>query len=587
MPLTDAGGMVWATRARLDGGVVSSPKQLLWWLGLALLALSWLPTDHYPPWVSFHSELLAFAGFFLLLAACLARGAAVTRLPRTVLVLVTLATLPWLQWLAGVNGYAGDALLSSFYLLGLAAAVLVGFRVGPEGINGGGGDDPLLGLMHVLWMGALVSAAIALVQWLDVADAFEMLSSLMLQPGAGQRAIGNLGQPNQLATLLLMGLVALTYVRHRRAIGGVGFGVAAAFITWGLVLSESRTGLLSGVAVAAFLVWKGRRHDFAAGPRTVMAWAVVFVAAFFLFPWIGDLLHLGRGRGIPLADNGTRWQLWQQMAAGIWAAPWWGYGWNLSSSAHIAGAAIVPGSLTLNYAHNIFLDLLAWNGIPLGLLLILALLYWLGSRLRDCRAPHAILAMACLLPVFIHGLLEFPFAYSYFLLFAGAMAGVVEVARERRPTGAVVRTRWLWGAGAAAAAVGAFLAYEYLLIEKDFRVVRFEGASIGVTALDYRPPTIRLNTHLAAMLRAARMQPRPGMNAQEVEVLRDVAARFPYRTLSFRYALALGLNGDAAAATRQLASIRNLYGADEYAVVKTQLGAYAQRYPVLQNVLVP
>jgi hypothetical protein len=134
---------------------------------------------------------------------------------------------------------------------------------------------------------------------------------------------------------------------------------------------------------------------------------------------------------------------------------------------------------------------------------------------------------------------------------------------------------------------GACIAYEYLLIESDFRVVRFEGARIGFTPASHTPPHVRLNTHLGEMLRAARIQPRPGMPAHEVEQLGSVARRFPYRTLSLHYALALGFDGQTAKAGAEMRQIRNLYGEVEYAIVKAEWDRYAGIYPQLNQVSVP
>jgi hypothetical protein len=134
---------------------------------------------------------------------------------------------------------------------------------------------------------------------------------------------------------------------------------------------------------------------------------------------------------------------------------------------------------------------------------------------------------------------------------------------------------------------GACIAYEYLLIESDFRVVRFEGAHIGLTPASHTPPHVRLNSHLGEMLQAARIQPRPGMPAQEVEQLARVARRFPYSALSRRYALALGFDGQTAKAGAEMRQIRNLYGDVEYAIVKAEWQRYAGIYPQLNQVSVP
>ncbi|MFY8017888.1 MAG: pilin glycosylation ligase domain-containing protein, partial [Inhella sp.] len=69
----------------------------------------------------------------------------------------------------------------------------------------------------------------------------------LARSGLAGRAIGNVRQPNHLATLLLMGCVALIWLAQRRnwplALGGALMGL----LVFGVVLTASRTGLWFGV----------------------------------------------------------------------------------------------------------------------------------------------------------------------------------------------------------------------------------------------------------------------------------------------------------------------------------------------------
>jgi O-antigen ligase len=551
--------------------------------GLMLLLCAWLPSDHYPPWFAFPAEALALAGLVLLFVAVLYSAEDLIAVPRIAIGVALFALLPWLQWIGGVNDFVGDALLSSLYLFGLAGAVTVGFHIG----------KPLTptpysatSFMHLLWLAALLSASIALLQWLGLTSLVGGMTSWLVHVEAGERVVANLAQPNQLATLLLMGMGAFVHIYRTRVIGGVGFTTGIAFMSLALVLSQSRTGLLGGVSLAAFLAWKSWQHPRGLSLRALAVWAMLFVLCFFALPVVSDFLYLGKGRGMPLTENSARCVLWQQVWLGILQSPWFGYGWNQTTTAHMAGAALLPGTLTITHAHNLFLDLMAWVGIPLGAAMIIAGLYWTFSRARRCRTDVAVHAMACLLPVLIHSLLEYPFAYSYFLVFAGLMIGLVE-ASTGKGTGEQVRTGWLWGAAVIFSFVGVVIAHEYLLVEDDFRQVRFEAANIGVHFEGLTPPPVRVNSQLREMLQAARVKPRPGMGKEELLLLRRVARRFPYSALTFRYVLASALNSDAAEASRQMALIRNLYGDHEYLVLKTRLVQMASIHPQLLRVQVP
>lgn len=52
--------------------------------------------------------------------------------------------------------------------------------------------------------------------------------------------------------------------------------------------------------------------------------------------------------------------------------------------------------------------------------------YWFVTRMLRVRQPWGIYAMACVLPVLVHSLVEFPYAYGYFWVASGLCIGLVE-----------------------------------------------------------------------------------------------------------------------------------------------------------------
>ena len=89
-------------------------------------------------------------------------------------------------------------------------------------------------------------------------------------------------------------------------------------------------------------------------------------------------------------------------------------------------------------------------------------------------------------------------------------------------------------------------------------------------------------------VRAGRQQARPGMTDDELENLRKASLRFPYGSLGLRNALALGLNGNPAGATHQMAVIRGMYGEYYYqAAVSVLRDLEKEKYPVLSLVETP
>lgn len=547
-------------------------------LGLVVLVLAWLVTDHYPPWTSFHSEMLAFVAFTLLLTGRLAMVQGPVAWPRWLGFLGFVAIVPWVQWFCGLLPFVGDAVVVTLYFAGFFGAVAVGYSYSA---NKTAKDTPLTGLMHVLWCGALLSACVGLLQWLSLE---EVLGDFVLEGALGGRVPGNLGQPNHLSTLLLMGGVAMAYAHERGLIRGTVLALGAAFLSLVLVLTSSRSGLVGVVAVSIFMVCKSRGRALQLPVRGVVIWGSGFLLATWLLPHLSQWLLVG-DRGLSLTTTSGRLVMWEQVARGIAERPWLGYGWGQTVRAHMAGVLSVPGDQSTNYAHNVLLDLLAWNGVPLGLALIGVGAYWLFSRLWRVQATNGVYAMACLLPLMVHGMVEYPFAYSYFLLPAGVMVGVVEAslgsASVKLPKSMVLAGLSVW------LVLGGFFVHEYFLIEEDFRITRFENLRIGKTPPGYEVPTIRLTSHMAAMLKASRIRPVPGLTQPELDNLREVSRRFAFSVLNYRCALALGLNGDPEGAARELAVMRGLYGAKQFQGVAEDFAEEAKKYPQLKAVKMP
>ncbi len=425
--------------------------------GMLLLCLAWLVPNHYRPWPSFHSELLAFIGITLLLGSRLLIGANKLQLPRIVVCLLLVAGVPWLQFLVGVTQYGGDALTVSLYFAGLLGAMAVGYTHQQAKTPAQGSS---IALMHVLWLGGAAPAAIGLVQWLSLHDEFSLLIT----------------ESTPSVTGLWGTWLSLTICRRCCCWGQWRWHVclksalsAPWLLCWAWCFCRCCWYLRNlvqacwALKVLAVFFWFKRRHHTARWPAAVPAlWALLFLLATQLLPKVSEFLLMGGDRAVAFTDSSGRWQLWKQFGYGILQEPWLGYGWNQSVRAQMVGAMVYPGELTSDYAHNLVIDLLAWNGLPLGMLLIGLGVYWFVNRAWRVRGTDAIYAMACLIPVFVHSLLEYPCAYGYFLLPAGVMVGIIEASL---PGGqqVAVRTRTIWGLLSLWAVVGSCFVWEYFL----------------------------------------------------------------------------------------------------------------------------
>lgn len=532
---------------------------LLHAFGLVLFGAAWFITDHFRPWLNFHGEALALWSLALLAWAHLVHPTPWMRqAPRGAIGLLLLALLPWLQWLLGVGAYAGDAWIGSLFLCALAVAVSLGFSWGNTPPPA---DKLRTAFFLVLVLVSLLTATIAVLQWLSL-ETFLTMWAVQIEPG--MRSSGNLGQPNQTATLLLMGLAAIAWAYERGLIGGVGLAVGAGWIAIAVGTTQSRAGVLGAVVAAGFLLAHSHFQGMRLRPRHILGWlAFLGLWVAVLQPDLSSLLLMSGPRSYEMGVDGARMTIWKQMLFGIWHAPWWGYGVNATPTANAWGALELPGSYTYTHGHSIVLDVLAWFGIPIGVLLTTVAAYWFVTRMLRVRQPGGIYAMACLLPLLMHSLVEFPYAYGYFWVAGGLCIGLVEA--DSRSTKAWHWPRW---AGLVLVAfwtlAGAVMTWEYVEIEEDFRYVRFESLNLGHTPPEHTLPEVHLLTQLGGMLSAGRQKPVADMPQAALDNLGDASMRFAYPILRSLYAHALWLRGDMAAATAQLGLIRGMYGETVY-----------------------
>lgn len=552
-----------------------------------LSALAWVLPNHYPPWTNFHSEFLAFFSLGCLILLLFKHACNLFLAPLISAAVLLLAAIPLLQFAGGIVFFAGDAFMSAFYSAGFAFAIISSYSFSKQRFSSE--NCTWLFPAHALLTAASLSSLLAVLQWLSLTDNFTTFTAVT---DIGDRAMANLGQPNQLGTLLLMGLLALVLMFELFKINQLLLILGGVCLTWAIVLTVSRTAMLSALVIAGFLFYKIRARRVLASPLRlqntyVLLWLALFFAAVLSLPFVNSALLLASDRQIDLLNNNGRVAIWLQTLKAIYESPWAGYGWNQTSVAQAVGALHSPSNLAFTNAHNIILDLLVWVGLPFGLVISVSCGYWLFTRAKLVKTTGAIYAMAMLLPFLVHSMLEFPFAYAYFLLTAGLLIGVIESDCLEGRLFLVPKPVAAFGL-ALMTAIGGYSAYEYLGIEEDYRVARFENLKVGHTPKDYVQPDILIHTQLAAMLVALRQPAMPNMTSEQVERLRKVSLRFGARSMVYRYAVALGLNGQPAAAARQMLVFRGMFGERAYELFKLDLRQLqAEKYPELAAVVLP
>jgi len=539
-----------------------------------VLLLAWLLPNHYFPWVVAYQEFASFiAGLLLISTTLLVKQ---LKLSPAVFGFFILACIPLLQQFTGLIYFAGDAWMAALYLLGFALMVLAGYNLT---LQPAGRLYFAQLLAAALVMGAVLSMWIALRQWLLLSGSIWVADL----PPAG-RPFANLAQPNSLATLLCMGLAGVLYFYEKRQIGRLAGGLLAAFLLFGVALTQSRTPWVAALAVALFWGWKAIECQPRLALRGLLGWIGVYVLCVVALPQIAEWLQLSSSDPLARAQSLERWGMWMQFWQAIWQGPLWGYGWNQASVAQVSVSLAYPVPIMTEHSHNILLDLLLWNGPLLGGLIIVCISVWLarlGWRARSTESLFALLAAGFVL---VHGMLEFPLEYAFFLFPLGLLLGMV--AAEQRPARELELPRWLLGA-VLVLGIGMFgwIWQEYRIIEEDHRLMRFEAARIGDLKAELPAPDVLVLSQLREFIRFARTPATEHMPAEQLEWMRKVAHRYPHTFSLFRYALALGLNNQPATARQQLLILQSLHGEKHYAEARQAWQTLQTKHPQLVGVL--
>lgn len=552
-------------------------------VALALLLLSWLQPSHFPPWMSWHSEVLAFLAALTLvvhIAWASKESAEEGAIPisAAAVPLFALVAVVWVQWSCGLLVFLGDAVVLTGYLALSLASLVAGFNVG----NRNSKNVELLA--GALLTGAILSATVAFVQVTGVWESSSLINRMQFlgRPGA------NLGQPNQLATLLLMGLSSLLYLYEKKRLGAYSATLVSLVLATGLAATASRTAVISLFVLAGW--WFAKRLKIASGLRTW--WLLSLLAGVLLFYWawpraVDLLMQMTPSTSVVNTVAYNRWFVWPQLVDAILLRPWFGWGIGQVSTAH---NAVIDGysiSEPYTYAHNVLLDFALGTGLPLTLLFLATICLWLWRRVLHIRELTPWYSVAVVIPFAIHSLLEFPFAYAYFLLPVMFALGVLESSVGSKPLFHFQKMRVAF-VTCVAAVVFIWTIFEYIAIEEDFRVVRFESQRVGQTQAGYSKPDLTLLTQLDAVLSAGRVLPRPNMPREEIELVKVVALHYPWLATQNRYALSLALNNNEVEAIRQLKVIKAQRGAKTYAKIKDAWRALAEeKFPQLLTFEMP
>lgn len=532
--------------------------------------ISWLLPNHSAPWLGFCQDIVSFFGVFLL-ALCVRGRVGFTWFE---IFVVIVSFFPVLQWMHGIVWFRGDAVVYFFYVLVFAFSIFISRNLASEIFAS---EKILLFFFSVVLFASFLAVWISLRQWLQFDS-----SLWVVDLRRGGRPFANFAQPNNYASFLLLAVAGVAYLFDKRRIGGYVSCLLVLFLLFGVALSQSRTPFIGGFFAVAWAFWA--RGKVRVRERSVCLFFLVYISLFFAVPVLSDRLGIAASGALDRIGGMQRWDLWVQILSAIKDGPFWGYGWGQVSVAQMSVAAIHGGIPITEYSHNVFLDVLVWNGLVPGFFLWAVLCFFLVRLVIRGRSSEALFGFLAIGFFGVHSMLEYPFAYAFFLFPIGILLGVLEV-EARSASSFSVDARYVHGLAVVSLGLLCYFGIEYLRVEEDYRLMRFESARIGSVVHDEIAPDVFFLDQVSGYIRFARTPATQGMSDDDIEFMRRISHRYPYSSSIFRYALALGLNGRASEAAHEMLILLNMYGDESYGEGVVALREMERQYPQLSELI--
>lgn len=513
---------------------------------------------HRSPWPTFGSEILTMlSASFLLLAMYQSK----IKIARPQLIILPIVLIPIVQFGLGQIIYFSNFILSLTYILMFWLMIVAGYSLS---VDQNKRELIFQKFSYVMLVVGLISGIIAIFQWLNLSQYF----SPWMYPLKSSRPYANMAQPNNLATLLIMSLLACLYLFEKRQIKNLILIPTTFIILFGIVLAQSRTTILVAPFIVLYYLIKTFKQPVRLSPLKLLTWFGLFMLLAYGLSNLSALVAQISGQGastiISTADRvakgsgDIRLDMWKQMIVAIQQQPWFGYGWNQTGLAQymVFDAYQVP--LWYKSAHNMLLDLLVWNGIPLGGLIILyviAWLYWLNKGVKDTVSIIATLMVCAIL---IHGMLEFPLHYAYFLLPAGFLLGIIQAQYRKLPDiqinpkiSSLIAILCIVGCG--------MTVRDYMLYKKQSVIASQTAANTSAQQEVMDQPIILL-TQFKDRVWWIDLDPKTKLSDQQLQHVGLMVANLASKYDLYKYAQVLAYNGKEDEALHQLWLLDKLHG---------------------------
>lgn len=410
------------------------------------LGLAYLLPNNNPPWNSFQSEILAIFFAFLLSIIGFKKKTAIYAYD---LFIFSILIISFLYLHFGISYFGTYFYIAFLYLMSSLCAFHFGFESKLR-------NNYFNYFCLTIICSSIISFLIQILQ-INEWDGF-YFPWVSAYPGDG-RAFGNLGQPNQLASLVGTAFLCSIYLNKKSEIRTSLAIFLALIFGFSLALAGSKTAILSLAMAFLYLI----------NLKNIIICRLFFFCAlsYFLSHW----LLSGLTREYSSVDISTgRFPLWEMMLGAIKTNPFLGYGIGNVSIANFEVVENFPKQWNLftAHSHNLFLDFLLWFGVPLGLFISIQLIFIIYKHFFKKMDEENKIVACIAMPLIIHAMLEFPLHYAYFLIPFGYLIGVSWEGKK------FTKTFYLFPIFSILIAIfGVGIFVEYMKLEKSYMEQRF------------------------------------------------------------------------------------------------------------------
>lgn len=377
------------------------------------LSFSFFCLVHSEPWTSFSQNFLCFLSLSLLYLFFIRKK---LYLPYIIIPIICISALPLLQFVLGKIFFFSTAFISFAFIFCFFISILVSYNFCKQYVA----KKVIFYISLYFTLIAICISIIAILQWL-------MLDLKFVMPLVGNRAYANIAQPNNMATILLIGFFSIFILYDNYKLNLYVFLSLQLIVLFSIVLSQSRTVWVSLFLSLFILMVNNKKINRKSTVYLFQFFLLIYFSIWFSLPVLCDILDIVQVDSLlDRASTGyQRIPMWEHMIYAISQKPWSGYGWYQTQHAQLTGVFLFKNEGYLSSAHNIVLDILLWVGLPAGSLILIYVIYILLLLYKSIKNSVSLIIFLIVLCIIVHANLEYPLFYAFLLFPFGFFLGLL------------------------------------------------------------------------------------------------------------------------------------------------------------------